>query len=168
LKENKEKNTMSTNTIELDWNLDLDFAQPLGETYTEFMDALKDKKFLGTKIGDQTFFPSKPFCNKTYNKADETVECDGTGKVESFTIYHKEPEGVEFPDSVISLSPPYVVAVIRINNSDQSFLHLLSGVDVSDPMTLLEKVKAGLEVKPVWAEERHGNILDIKYFEPVA
>ena len=133
---------MSTNTIELEWGFDLDFSQPLGETYTAFMDALKDKKFLGTKIGDQTFFPSKPFCNKTFNMADETIECDGTGKVESFTIYHKETEGVEFPNVKVSLSPPYVVAVIRIQNSDQSFLHFLSGVDVSDPNTLLEQVKA--------------------------
>jgi hypothetical protein len=140
----------------------------LGETYTEFLDALKYKRFLGTKIGNQTFFPVKTFCNKTYDLPDETVESDGHGRVESFTIYHKWPDGVQFPDAVISLSPPYAVAMIKINNSDQSFLHLLSGVDVSDPMALLEKVKAGLEVKPVWAEQRVGNILDIKYFEPIA
>lgn len=160
-------NTKNTNTIELEWSLDVDFAQPQGETYSKFMDGLKDKKILGTRIGNQKFFPVKQFCNKTYKLPDETIESDGLGKVESFTIYHKEPEGVKFPDATITLSPPYIIASIRINESAQCFLHLLSGVDVSDPMSLLEKVKAGLEVKPVWAEERHGNILDIKYFEPV-
>lgn len=158
---------MKANTIEKQWSLDLDFKVSLGETYTSFMEGLKEKKFLGNEIGTQTFFPPKPFCNRTYELPAGWVECDGTGTVEAFTVYHQEPEGVVFPDAKIVLSPPYIVAVIRIDNSDQCLLHFISGVDANDPAQLLKKVSAGLSVKPVWADERHGNILDIKYFEPV-
>jgi len=158
---------MKANTIEKEWALDADFSVSAGETYTMFMEVLTAKKFLGNKIGDQIFYPPKPFSNRTFELPTEWVECDGTGTVEAFTVYHKEPCGVEFPDANITLSPPYIVAAIRINDSDQCFLHLLSGVDVNDPAELLKKVSASLKVKPVWAEEKHGNILDIKYFEPV-
>jgi uncharacterized OB-fold protein len=158
---------MSAKTIDKEWSLNIDFRQSLGETYTRFMEGLKEKKFLGNKIGDQTFFPPKPFCNRTYELPSEWVECDGAGTVEAFTVYHNEPEGVLYPDVKVELAPPYVVAVIRINDSDQCLLHFLSGIDANDPAQLLEKVSAGLQVKPVWAGERHGNILDVKYFEPV-
>ena len=158
---------MKANTIEKEWSLDLDYSVSLGETYTGFMEGLKEKKFLGNKIGDQTFFPPKPFCNRTYELPSGWVESDGTGTVEAFTIYQKEPEGIVYPDAKVELSPPYIVAVIRISNSDQCLIHLISGIDANDPEQLLNKVSAGLTVRPVWAEERHGNILDIKYFEPV-
>ena len=157
---------MKAKTIEKQWNVDVDFKVSLGEVYTGFMEGLKEKKFLGNKIGDQTFFPPKPYCNRTYELPSGWVESDGTGTVEAFTVYHSEPEGVAFPNVEISLTPPYIIAVIRIENSDQCLLHFISGVDASDPAGLLKKVSAGLTVKPVWAEERHGNILDIKYFEP--
>ena len=143
---------MKANTIEKTWSVDVDFKVSLGETFTTFMEGLKEKKFLGNKIGDQTFFPPKPYCNRTYELPTGWVECDGTGTVEAFTVHHSEPEGVVFPNVKISLSPPYIVAVIRIKNSDQCLLHFISGVDANDPSGLLNKVSAGLTVKPVWTE----------------
>jgi uncharacterized OB-fold protein len=158
---------MSAKTIDKEWSLNIDFKQSLGETYTRFVEGLQEKKFLGNKIGDQTFFPPKPFCNRTYESPSEWLECDGTGVVEAFTVYHHEPEGVTYPDVKVELKPPYIVAAIRINDSSQCLIHFLSGLDADDPAGLLKKVSEGLTVKPVWAEERHGNILDIKHFEPV-
>ena len=158
---------MKAKTIEKKWSLELDFRVSLGETYTSFMEGLKEKKILGNKIGSQTFFPPKPFCSRTYELPTGWVESDGTGTVEAFTVYRQGPEGVAFPDARIALSPPYIVAAIRIGNSDQCLLHFLSGLDANDPAELLKKVSTGLTVRPVWAEERHGNILDIKYFAPI-
>jgi uncharacterized OB-fold protein len=158
---------MKADTIKKEWSLDFDFSSSMGETCTEFMEGLKEKKFLGNKIGGRTFFPMKPFCDRTFELPTECLEIDGSGIVEAFTVYNKRPEGVAYPDSEISLSPPFIIAVIRINDSDQCFLHFLSGIDPTKPAQLLERVEAGLRVRPVWAEERHGNILDIKYYEPI-
>ena len=158
---------MKQETIKKEWSLDFDFSSSLGETHTKFMEGLREKKFLGNKVGGRTFFPMKPFCNRTFEFPTECLESDGTGTVEAFTVYHKKPEGVVYPDAEISLSPPYIIAVIRINHSDQCFFHFLNGIDPNEPSQLLEKIEAGFKVRPVWAEERHGNILDIKYFEPV-
>ncbi len=158
---------MKTDTIKKQWSLDFDFSSSVGETYTKFMEGLRNKKFLGNKCGGCTFFPPKPFCNRTFEMPSEWLECDGIGIVEAFSIYQNEPEGVIYPESKISLSPPYIIAVIRIKNSDQCFFHFLFGFDTNDPTQLVEKITAGLEVRPVWAEERNGNILDIKYYEPI-
>lgn len=153
--------------VNLQWSLHCDFSQPQGELYSQFMSGLKDKVFLGTKIGEKHYFPVKQFCSKTYQEPEKVIESDGIGTVDSFTIYHKIPSRVEFPGAVLAVKAPYVVAAITLHNSSQSFLHFLSGVDADNPKALLEHVNAGLEVRPVWAENRQGNILDILYFEPV-
>ncbi|WP_374972357.1 Zn-ribbon domain-containing OB-fold protein [Spongiibacter marinus] len=149
------------------WDLDCDYSQPQGELYGQFLAGLKDKKILGSRIGEKSYFPVKQFCSETYQEPEAVLESNGVGVVESFTIYTKRPDRVDFTNAEIVLDPPYVVAAIRLNGSSQSMLHFLSEVDVKNPAALLEKVKAGLEVTPVWAEQRHGNILDILYFEPV-
>ncbi|MGJ8686649.1 MAG: Zn-ribbon domain-containing OB-fold protein [Spongiibacteraceae bacterium] len=159
---------MNGKKANLEWNLHCDFSQAQGELYSKFMAGLAEKRFLGTRIGDQSFYPVKQFCSATYQEPDEVIECDGKGRVESFTICHKKPKRVSFPDADITLEPPYIVAAIKVADSDQCFLHFLSGVDVSKPLDLLKKVEGGLDVKPVWAEQRHGNVLDILYYEPVA
>ncbi len=152
----------------LQWNLHCDFSQPQGELYSQFMSGLKDKVFLGTKIGEKNYFPVKQFCSATYQEPEKVLESDGFGVVESFTIYNKIPSRVAFPGADLAVEAPYIVAAISVHNSSQSFLHFLSGVDVENPLGLLKSIKSGLEVRPVWAENRQGNILDILYFEPVS
>lgn len=159
---------MSQSKANLQWTMHVEYAQPQGKLYSQFMQALKDKKFLGTKINGKKYFPVKQFCSETFAEPDEVIESDGVGFVESFTIYHKDPDRVNFPNAHSELKPPYVVAAIRVSNSEQCFMHYLSGVEAHSPSALLQKVKAGLLVKPVWAEDRHGNILDILHYEPMS
>ncbi len=157
---------MSDKTIKKEWSLDLDFSAPMGETYTRFMDGLKDKTFLGNRCGEGTFFPPKPFCDKTLEAAGEWLQSDGTGTVEAFTVIHEKSKGVDFPHSEHFPEVPYVLGVIRINGSDQCLIHFIGGFDSDDPQEWPEKIEVGMAVRPVWSEERSGNILDIKYFKP--
>ena len=80
---------MTAKTIKKEWSLDLDFRAPMGETYTRFMEGLKEKTFLGNRCGERTFFPPQPFCDKTLALCGEWLESDGTGKVEAFTVVHE-------------------------------------------------------------------------------
>jgi len=157
---------MTGKTIQKEWGLDLDFSAPMGEIYTRFMEGLKDKKVFGNRCGKRTFFPPQPFCDKTMEPAGEWLESDGTGKVEAFTVIHENFKCVDFPDTENFPEAPYVLAVIRINGSDQSMIHLLAGLGSDDPHKWPEEIKVGMAVRPVWSEERTGHILDIKYFEP--
>ena len=131
------------------------------------MEALKERKFIGNRIGERTFCPPLPFCNRTYELPSQWLESDGVGTVEAFTVVHQEPNQIDFQRSSDLPSPPYVLGVIRPNDSDQCFIHFLSGFDAENPDNIKARVKAGLAVRPVWTEERAGNIMDIKYFEPV-
>jgi uncharacterized OB-fold protein len=42
----------------------------------------------------------------------------------------------------------------------------VSGVPFDDPRDLEKNLKIGMKLKPVWKEERIGNMFDIAYFEP--
>ena len=154
-------------TIEKEWRFDFDYEVALGETYTKFMEGLKEKKFLGNTCGSRTFFPPRPFCDRTLDLPVEWLECDGTGVVEAFTVYYHETRTVHYPQSKKLPQVPYVLGVIRVNNSEQCLIHFLSGFGTEDPKELPEKIRVGMKVRPVWSKERTGNILDIEYFEPV-
>jgi len=158
---------MSGQTIDKEWSFDFDFSMNLGSAYSKFMDGLKEKKFLGNKMGERTYCPAKDFCFRTLEKPSEWVELDGTGTVEAFTVCHRKDNHVIYKESNRLPEPPYVLGVIRIDHSDCCMLHFLGGVDPQNPNELMRKIRAGLKVRPVWAKQREGNILDIQYFEPV-
>ncbi len=158
---------MAENTIKKEWSSDFDFSMTLGSAYSKFMDALQEKKVLGNKAGERTYYPARDFCLRTLEQPSEWVESDGTGTLEAFTVCHRKDNHVVYQESGGLPEPPYIIGAIRIDNSDVCMLHFLGGVDIENPGALIEKVRAGLKVRPVWAEERQGNILDIRYFEPV-
>ncbi|MDY6851224.1 MAG: OB-fold domain-containing protein [Thermodesulfobacteriota bacterium] len=153
--------------IQKEWSFDFDYSVSMGETYTVFMEGLKDKKFLGNRIGDRTFFPPRNFCDRTFKLPDEWLESDGSGTVEAFTVCYRESNSVQYPLPRDLPGFPRVIGVIRINNSDQCFIHFLSGFDAKAPEDIPAGIQAGMKVRPVWAKDRTGCILDIEYFEPV-
>ena len=144
-----------------EYNMNLDFKVSLGPAYTKWMQSLKDQQIIAnkcTKCGRQ-FVPAKPFCETCFEPAEEWVETDGIGIVESFTIGYSKFRN--FPD------PPYVIGVIRVGESAVSMIHFIAGFDYELPEDIPDKIQIGMKVKPVWAEERTGDLLDIKHFEPV-
>jgi uncharacterized OB-fold protein len=50
--------------------------------------------------------------------------------------------------------------MIKLGGADTPLLHILEGLPP-------EKVKIGLQVKPVFARETTNTILDIDHFEPI-
>jgi len=119
---------MTGRTIQKEWTLDLDFSAPMGETYTRFVEGLKEKTFLGNRCGERTFFPPRPFCDRTLAPAGEWLESDGNGTVEAFTVIHEKSKGVAFPGTEHFPEVPYVLGVIRINGSDQCLIHFLAAL----------------------------------------
>ncbi len=151
----------STEFMNKEYNMHLDFSVSLGPIYTKWMKALKDKKILANwcaKCG-RHFVPAKPFCDVCFEPADQWVETDGEGIVESFTIGYAKFRNL--PD------PPYVIGVIRVGPSAVSMIHWIAGFHYDRLEDIPDKIKIGMKVKPVWAEERNGDLLDILYFVPV-
>jgi len=133
----------------------------LGPVYAKFLDGLKQKKIFGNicpKCGG-LYIPARPFCDKCFVEPTEWVETDGSARLESFAVTYVQFLGLP--------EPPHVTGIIKVGDSVTNFLHFVSGVDYGDPRELEEKVRVGMKLKPVWKEERVGDMFDIAYFAPV-
>lgn len=84
----------------------------------------------------------------------EEVELPETGTVMSFTVVH-----IPIPNAPVE--PPFVVANIVLDNSDQTFIHLVSECD-NDQLQIGERVKA------IWKDQSDWDLTleNIKYFVP--
>lgn len=132
----------------------------LGDAYTRFLNGLKKKKILGNVCPEcgGLYVPARPFCDRCLKKPEKWVEVDGLARLESFTITYVKFMGL--PD------PPSITGIIKVGESVTNFLHFVAGIEYRSPEELEEKVKIGMAIKPVWKEERTGDMFDIAYFEP--
>ena len=146
--------------IRKSYSLNLDYSASLGETYSRFMEGLKEGKMLGNKCDKcgRLYVPVRPFCDMDFEKNGDLFEVDPIGEVVSFTVYFIK--SLNLPD------PPFIQGIIRIGEAANSFLHFIGDVPYEDPAELPEKIRIGMKVKPIWAEDRKGDILDILYFAP--
>lgn len=141
------------------WNID--YQVTLGHVYTKFFEGLRNKKILGNKCGKcgRVYIPARPFCDICFVEPKEWLEAKPNATVQGFTVTFRK--FANLPE------PPYITALIKIDNSAVSFLHFLGGIDYKDELEIPDKIQMGMKVEPVWAEDRKGEMLDIKYFKPV-
>ena len=136
--------------------LQVPFCYSAGPVASKFLLALKDeKKIYGIwcPTCNKVYVPPRAFCGSCSAALKDWVPLGGAGKVESFTVVH-------YAESTQPAPPPYIIAVIKLEGADTGFTHLLGEVDE-------KKLKIGLKVEPVFARERKGHILDIRYFKPL-
>jgi hypothetical protein len=132
------------------------YAWQAGETASRFLLSLKeDKRLLGkrcTKCAKVLVPPRKtcPFC---FVQTGEWVDLSDEGVVETFTIVRRNT-------GILPIEPPVTYAVIKLDGGDTGLVHLVGEVKP-------EEIREGMRVKAVFAEERTGRMLDIKYFKPV-
>lgn len=101
----------------------------------------------------EVFWPPRSTCGKCFSALKEVVEIGPYGTVETFTT-------VMYSEVVHPRKAPFTYAVIKLDGADTAMTHFLDEVDLND-------IHIGMRVKPVFAEDRKGNILDIKYFKPL-
>ncbi|MEW6203465.1 MAG: Zn-ribbon domain-containing OB-fold protein [bacterium] len=129
----------------------------VGECGSRFFTEIRDnKRIMGTKCPtcNVVYVPPRLRCGKCFTAAEKWVELGATGTLQTFTIVH-------YTESVIhKMEAPFAFGLIKLDGADTGLLHLLGEVE-------LKNIKTGMRVEAVFAEERKGNILDIKYFKPV-
>ena len=133
------------------------YKYSVGALASKFFIALRDnKKIMGVKCSkcNLVIVPPRSICSKCYSKLDECVELDGKGTLLTYTVVHYVPP-------VEGLKPPFAYGVIQLDGADTGFTHILGEVD-------LQSIDVGMRVEAVFSEKRQGNILDIKYFRPLA
>jgi uncharacterized OB-fold protein len=127
-----------------------------GAVGSKFIVALRDEKqILGVRCErcNKTFVPPRQTCERCFAPlTDNWVKVEQTGEVTGFTV-------VRYEEPYQPQEPPYVLAMIKLDGSDVSIVHLLA----CDP----KDARTGMRVRAVFAEERKDNILAIAHFEEV-
>ena len=81
------------------------------------------------------------------------VEIGPCGTLETFTM-------VTYSEPVHPRQAPFFYGIIKLDGADTGMAHFIEGADRG-------KLAIGIRVKPIFAEIRNGNILDIDHFEPI-
>ncbi len=128
-----------------------------GKFIQRYLDGLKEAKILGAKCPScgNVYVPPRSACGRCAAEITITdvVEVGPEGVVEELTVAHVKVEAGELK----KLDSPQVLAMIKLEGASSTILVPV----LNDP----EKVKPGVRVKPVWAEERSGEYSDLKGFE---
>jgi uncharacterized OB-fold protein len=130
-----------------------------GAVGSRFLIELRDnKKIMGTRCPtcNLVYVPARSVCRDCFGELSEWVEVSQKGALLTYTVtYQSNP--------IQPVSTPIVYGIVQLDGADTGFVHMLGEVDP-------EKLKVGTKVKAVFKvkKERQGNILDIKYFKPLA
>jgi len=128
-----------------------------GAIGSRFLIELRDKKrIMGTRCPacNRVYVPARSICKDCFGQLDEWVEVSDRGTVLTYAVDHESKP-------IQPMATPIVYGIIQLDGADTGFVHMLGEVDP-------EQLRVGMRVQAVFKEERVGNILDIKYFKPLA
>jgi len=133
-----------------------------GPTWFRFFEGLREKKIFGTRCSrcNRVLVPARTFCPKCFVETEEWLEVSQEGEVIAWILTDYEYFGMP-------TKPPFISALIKLDGTDCSLMHLIGGFDIGNLDLVRRTVKNGMKVKAVWSENRTGCILDIKHFQPL-
>lgn len=132
------------------------YTYAAGEAGSRFCREIRDnKRIMGIRCNrcSIVLVPPQTTCGKCFSKLEEWVEVKTTGTLLTYTVVH-------YSLPVHPAKAPLAYGIIRLDGADTGLVHMLAE---GDPRSL----RVGMRVRAVFREKRQGNILDIKYFEPM-
>jgi uncharacterized OB-fold protein len=140
----------------------LPFWFALGPAFYKWFEGLKEEKIWGNRCPrcSKVLVPARTFCPQCNADMGEWIEVAQEGEIVTWTLSSKPIFG-------LSEDPPILGALIRLDGTDCDLLHLVGGFDTGDPEAVKARVRRGTRVRAVWAEEKRGHMLDLRYFQPV-
>ncbi len=127
--------------------IQIPYSYVAGPAVGHFLAGLKDRVFYASECrgcGRKTV-PPLSFCGRCWKPISQFVPVGPKGVLESFA---GTPDG-----STLGA----IYALIRLSGADTCLTHLLE-------LAPGETAQIGVEVEPVWREERNGSVLDIRCF----
>lgn len=126
-----------------------------GDTAAAFFARLAEKSVVAGRCEEcgAVSVPPRKACPGCGSSKVAENPLPGTGTVTGFTVARRQLAALG------SKKVPVVFALIRLDGADNAFLHMLGGCAPED-------VKIGMKVKPVFADEPKGGIMDIAHFAP--
>lgn len=139
-------------------NIWMPYDWSTGEATGTFLTGLREADIVASvceDCGGKRIVPARSFCTECQTELSEFETVSETGTVTLYTVVRSEREAAP-------ISPPYALALIRLDGADTDMLHFVKGDADS-----LEELAIGDQVQAVWkpADERDGSILDIDHFQ---
>ena len=132
--------------------LEYPYKRSLGPVLGRFFTALRDRQLLGIRTrSGRVLVPPAEYDPETGEALDELVPVGPGGEVVSWCW-------VARPRPKQPLAHPFAYALIRLDGADAPLLH---AVDAGTEARL----RTGARVRPRWAPDPRGGILDIACFE---
>ena len=147
----------SQEILVMDGRIKVPYSWSAGEVGTTYLEALRDeKKFLGTRCPECgiVYHIPRMHCPDCFAACAEWVELASEGELITYTVARKHNP------QLAPLEGLFGYAVIRLDGADTGFVHLVS--DFSE-----NELESGMRVEAVFADERNGSMLDVRYFRPV-
>ena len=137
--------------------VDIPDTYSAGTVGSRFLIEIRDnKRIMGTRCPacKRVYVPARSVCKDCFGRMDEWVEVGDKGTLLTYTVVH-------VPTSVQLKEPPVAYGIVQLDGADTGLVHLLGEADP-------DQLQVGMKMQAVFAEERVGSILDIKYFKPAA
>lgn len=152
-----DKEMDTTNCFVVEGKLALPYTYFVGRVGSKWLTTMRDeKKIMGIKCDkcNKVYVPPRQNCDVCMVDISKNwVDIKDTGEITNYTI-------VRYKDKHLPKEPPYVLAMIKLEGADTPMAHIVEEVD-------LDKVKVGMKVKAVFAQETRDTILEIDHFKPV-
>jgi len=135
-------------------SLEYTYRRSLGPVLSRFFTGLRDREILGVKTrGGRVIVPPAEYDPETGDDTTEDfVPVGPGGTVESWCW-------IGAPRRSHPLDRPFAFALVKLDGADTSLLHAVDAGESS-------RMKTGLRVTPVWADEPVGSIRDLAHFVP--
>jgi uncharacterized OB-fold protein len=141
--------------LTLQGQIHIDYEWTVGIAGSRFFTELRDnKKIMGTKCPkcSKVMVPPRIFCEECFVDADEWMEVSSQGELVTFGDTYLSTDGQQ-------LDEPWMLGIVRLDGVDGGLIHYIGEAKPED-------IKIGMRMEAVFADERQGNIKDIRYFRP--
>lgn len=126
-----------------------------GKLQQEFLGAVMRRELIGRRCPscEKVYVPPRGSCPTCAVPCTTPVKVGPKGTVTTFSV-------VRFPFEGQALEPPYACAHVLLDGADVPLLHLVGDCDV-------DKVRMGMRVEAVWAEQPAPTLASVRYFRPI-
>ena len=137
-------------------DLKVPYRYSMEATTSRFFIEIRDnRKIMGIRCPqcDVIFVPPRTTCGRCFSQLHEWVEVGNQGTLETYTQ-------VRYTTPVQPAAAPFYYGIIKLDGADTGLAHIVGDLKGQEP-------RIGMRVQAVFKEERKGNMLDIRYFQPV-
>lgn len=134
-------------------------AWSVGPFLDRFYAELGQKKIVGTRCPKcrTVFVPPRSVCGACWKPLTKWVELKDQGELVNYTVAHVDMRGA-------ALQTPRILGMVKLKGGGAKVTAIYGEIKGVAP----DRVKVGMKLAAVWADEPRGELTDLSHFQPVS